>query len=119
LPVPLPEVGSLSETPATIRDFQANSILLDVNAKENALLVLAETWYPGWRAEIDGQPGICVPANMWMRGIPVPAGEHMVRVYFHQNYLLPGVVISVASLCALVIALFWPMTMKFAGVEAG
>jgi len=75
-----------------------------VEAKTNALLVLAEAWYPGWRAKIDGQPAACVPANTWMRGVPVPAGRHEVRLYFRQDYLLPGFLISVTSLGLLVAA---------------
>jgi tetratricopeptide (TPR) repeat protein len=68
-----------------------------VEAKEKALLVLEEAWYPGWRAEIDGRAVVCVAANIWMRAVPVPAGRHQVRLYFHQNYLLPGLLISLAS----------------------
>ena len=65
--------------------------------------MLAEAWYPGWRAEIDGRVCNCVPANIWMRAIPVPAGRHLVRVYFHQNYLLLGLLISLASISALLV----------------
>jgi Bacterial membrane protein YfhO len=108
LPFQLRETNAQPGTTATIRSFQANSILLNVNAKENALLVLAEDWYPGWRAEVDGRVCDCVPANIWMRAVPVPAGEHQVRVYFHQNYLLPGALISTASACLLLILLLRP-----------
>jgi len=59
--------------------------------------VVAEAWYPGWRAEIDGRECPCVPANAWMRAIPVPAGRHQVRLHFRQDYLLPGLLISVLS----------------------
>jgi uncharacterized membrane protein YfhO len=76
-----------------------------VDAKTNALLVLTEAWYPGWRAEIDGRVCACLPANLWMRAIPVPAGRHQVRVYFHQDYLLPGLLISLASAGVLLLVL--------------
>lgn len=89
-------------TLAHIQKFSLGSIQLDVDAKENALLVLAEAWYPGWRAEIDGRKISCIPANLWMRAVPVPAGQHQVRVYFHQDYLLVGLLVSTASLALLV-----------------
>jgi hypothetical protein len=94
---PLPPTSALAGTPASIRRFEPNELLVDVEARTNALLVLAEAWYPGWRAEIDGRAGACLPANIWMRAVPVPAGRHLVRVYFRQNYLLPGLLISLAS----------------------
>jgi len=75
-----------------------------VEAKQDALLVLAEAWYPGWRAEIDGKVCACVPANGWMRAVPVPPGRHQVRVCFHQDFLLPGLLISLASTGLLLVA---------------
>ena len=93
---PLPPTNSPPGI-AAIRRFEPESLLVDVEAKEKALLVLAEAWYPGWRAEIDGQACACLPANIWMRAVPVPAGRHQVRLYYRQDYLLPGLLISLAS----------------------
>ncbi len=108
LPVSLPRERALAGTAANIRRFEPNGLLVEVDAKANALLVLAEAWYPGWRAEVDGRACACVPANLWMRAIPVPAGRHLVRVYFHQDYLLPGLLISLASAGGLLLVLAWP-----------
>ena len=93
---PLPK-ESFPHSPASIRRFEPDSLLIEVESKEKALLVLAEAWYPGWRAEIDGRVATCLAANLWMRAVPVPAGRHQVRLYFRQHYLLPGLLISLAS----------------------
>ena len=105
---PLPQVAPWPGTTATIRRFEPNWLLVDVEARTNALLVLAEAWYPGWRAEIDGQVSECVPANGWMRAVPVPAGRHQVRVYFWQDSLVQGLVISLGSLVLLLVAMTRP-----------
>ena len=101
---PLPQVSAWPGTAAAIRRFEPKGLLVDVEARTNALLVLAEAWYPGWRAEIDGRAAVCVPANIWMRAVPVPAGRHLVRVYFRQDYLLLGFLISLASVGLLLVA---------------
>jgi len=106
-PWPLPRDAALPGTVATIRHFEPNELLIDVQATQDALVVLAEAWYPGWRAEIDGRAFACLPANLWMRAVPVPAGRHQVRVYFHQDYLLPGLLISLASISVLLLTLAW------------
>ena len=105
---PLPTRTLLRDTPASIRRFEPNSLLVDVDAKQRGLLVLAEAWYPGWRAEIDGRVSACVPANTWMRAVPVPAGRHQVRVFFHQNYLVPGLLISIVSAGLVLLAVVKP-----------
>jgi len=89
----------------TIRRFEPNQILLDVEAKEPALLVLLEPWYPGWKAQVGGTTVNALPVNAWMRAFSIPGGRHDVRVYYHQNYLQIGAVISLAAWAALVTAL--------------
>jgi hypothetical protein len=105
---PLRQENSLPGTPVSIRRFEPNSLLVDLEAKESALLVLAEAWYPGWRAEIDGRVCACMPANIWMRAIPVPAGRHQVRLYFRQDYLVPSLLISLVSVSLLLVAVARP-----------
>jgi tetratricopeptide (TPR) repeat protein len=105
----LPGPGKLlPATPASIRRFEPNSLLVEANAKERGLLVLAEAWYPGWRAEVDGRACACVPANTWMRAVPLLPGRHQVRLYFHQDYLLPGLLISAISTGLVLLALVKP-----------
>jgi hypothetical protein len=94
---PLPVQAAAEGAEVLIRRFEPNAISLDVTARENGLLVLAEAWYPGWKAEIDGKVMPMLPANYWMRAVPVTAGRHQVRVFFHQNYLIAGGIISLVS----------------------
>jgi len=46
-------------------------------------LVLADSWSPDWRAEVDGAPALIVRANMAVRAVKVPAGSHTVT-FTHQ-----------------------------------
>jgi uncharacterized membrane protein YfhO len=74
------------------------------SADAPAILVLAEPWYPGWRATIGGRPAEVFPVNGWMRGLVVPAGQSDVEFTFHSRLLAAGLGISLAS-AALVLAL--------------
>jgi hypothetical protein len=93
----LPLKSSWPRTAVPIRRFDPNSLVLDVDARTNALLVLAEAWYPGWKAQVNGKTERSVPANLWMRAVPVPQGRTEVRVFFQQNYLWTGAVLSFVS----------------------
>lgn len=47
------------------------------------ILVVAETWAPGWSARVDGNPAPLIPVNLAFRGVPVPPGPH--RVVFRYS----------------------------------
>jgi len=106
-----PFATGLTVTPATsagsarIRSFALNSLEIDIESPGDALLVIAEAWYPGWHATIDGREVPCLPVNGWMRGVPVRAGRHQVRLRYEQEGLLLGLAIS--ALAATVLIGLW------------
>jgi hypothetical protein len=67
-----------------------------VRASRPALLVLADNYYPGWRARVDGRETPVYQANHTFRGVVVPAGEHTVAFTFEPGDLLKGLYISLA-----------------------
>ena len=94
----LPSDDPSASVPVSILHYDPNTIQVDLNASRDGLLVLAEAWYPGWHARIDGRVLDAIPVNFWMRGFPVPAGKHRVEVFFRQRHLGGGAVISMISL---------------------
>ena len=105
-PLALPEQGAPFDGRATLTRFEAERISIIVESAAPALLVLAEPWYPGWEARVNGLPAACVPANAWMRAVLVPSGRSQVEMTFHSTYLLPGVSISLAALSIILLLLF-------------
>jgi uncharacterized membrane protein YfhO len=69
------------------------------------LLVMSDTFYPGWRAYVDGQPTSVVRANYALRGICLPAGNHEVVFRFEPVLLRVGIVLSVIGLAVMMTAL--------------
>jgi hypothetical protein len=66
------------------------------------LLVLADAYYPGWRATVDGAPASIYPADVAFRGVPVPAGEHRVVFTYRSTPLRAGAILSLLGLIAIV-----------------
>jgi hypothetical protein len=101
--IPLPTNGPPAE-PIEFQRFGNNEIEFTVKAEQNALLVLAEVWYPGWRAEVNGENVATQPANYWMRATSIPAGESKVRLYYREKKLPLGLAISLLGLIAALVA---------------
>jgi uncharacterized membrane protein YfhO len=89
--------------------FASNEITIEVNAAADGLLVLSEIHYPGWRAIVDDQPAPVVRADQLLRGIPVPAGRHIVKVWYAPNSARIGLIISALSLILITGVAAWTM----------
>jgi hypothetical protein len=67
---------------AHIEHYSANRVIVHTSAAGPALLVLSDTYYPGWEADIDGVPASILQANLCQRAVVVPAGEQTVTFRF-------------------------------------
>ena len=59
-----------------------NRLELLVKGTERNLLVLSDTYYPGWKAFVDGTPQRIYQANYAFRAIPLGAGTHGVEFVY-------------------------------------
>jgi len=59
-----------------------NRLQLRVETKEDSLLVLSDTYYPGWKVFVDGNPEMIYRANYTFRAVPLSAGTHQVKFVY-------------------------------------
>jgi hypothetical protein len=69
------------------------------------LLVITESFHPGWQASIDGQPAPIMRANRDFMAVPVEAGEHRLELQFRPASLRHGAMLSSLGLGLIVGAL--------------
>lgn len=83
---------------ARVVAFANETVTVRTHSSAPATLVLAEAWYPGWEATVDGQPARGFPVNGWMRGVHVPAGTAEVEWRFRQRWFTTGCAVALAAL---------------------
>jgi hypothetical protein len=86
--------------------YEPSRIDLSLRASRASLLVLSETYYPGWKAWIDEQPTQIHSVDVALRGVVVPAGAHRLRMEFRPVILLVSLGISLGTAILLVISAF-------------
>lgn len=72
--------------------------------KAPGYLVLADLWYPGWTAAVDGTPAPILRANGAFRAVFLPAGEHEVAFAFVSRSFQAGAALSLLTLLGLAAA---------------
>ena len=55
-----------------------------VSGAQPALVVVAEAWFPGWEARVDGHRAPVVEADGAFLGVPVDAGAHVVTLQYRR-----------------------------------
>jgi hypothetical protein len=86
---------------ATLTASTENSLTIAVDAASPSLLVVHDTYYPGWHAFIDGREYPILKANWTFRALAVPSGEHTVRMVYQPVSFSVGAIISMISCIAL------------------
>jgi hypothetical protein len=76
------------------------------NANCRAMVVIAETNYPGWRATVDGAPvRIWAPYGV-LRGIVVDKGSHRIELTYRPASVIWGAICSVVGLLVVLVLQF-------------
>ena len=83
-----------------------DEIVLQARLRSDGLVFLADAYYPGWHARVDGREQPIFPANLAFRAVAVPAGEHTVEFHYVPTQLYRG--FQLAGLAsALCLVLWW------------
>jgi hypothetical protein len=92
--------GSQGATLALLQ-YDLTKIKIAVESDQAGYLVLADSYYPGWQATVDGQAAPIERANYAFRAVPVAEGAHTVEMIFRPITWYLGLAMS--GLTALVL----------------
>ncbi len=97
---PLPTVSSRQPfTPAAYESSDPDRVEIRATTIAPGLLVVADTWMPGWSAELDGTPTAILKGNRAQRIVVLDrAGDHRVVMTYTAPGLAMGKAISLAAL---------------------
>jgi len=99
-PLDLPAV---SQTPpqagqARIVQYEPERVVIETDAPADGILVLTDTYTPGWQARVDTQPAEVYVADYAFRAVRVPAGRHRVEFVYAPASFAVGSALSMAAL---------------------
>jgi hypothetical protein len=91
----------------TVRDYRPGHFDLQVDAARPALLVVAESYYPGWEASVDGVAAQILRTNYISQGILVPGGCHTIKLNYAPSPFRYGLAVSLVSLLGVLALALW------------
>jgi len=99
---------------ARINNYTNQSITIRASLNGQGVLVLADSFYPGWRVYVDGSENEILRANFFFRGVLLSEGEHLVEFRYQPLSFTVGLIISLMTLGGVIIwtFVFRPLTGK-------
>jgi hypothetical protein len=85
---------------ATIATRLASRVEIRATLACRGMVILADTYYPGWTATVDGAPARVWEADGALRGVVVDRGSHDIVFAFRPTRVYAGAAMSAAGVAA-------------------
>ncbi|MGE5216505.1 MAG: YfhO family protein [Chloroflexota bacterium] len=90
-----------SDSEVKIVRYANSDVVIQATLAGSGVLVLTDSYYPGWKVFIDGKEGSILRANHFFRGVQLSPGTHRVEFRYEPLSFRIGLAISLISLLTL------------------
>ena len=77
-----------------VQEHAPNRVRIQVKMACKGMVILSDTFFPGWRATIDGASAPIYEVNAAMRGVIVPAGAHTLTFQYRPASVVWGALLT-------------------------
>jgi hypothetical protein len=110
------QAASPSANSAVVRISRYENTRVECQVKTDSpgYVVLLDSWYPGWKARLDGREVEVLRANYAFRAVAVPPGTHTLEFFFAPASFQLGAVITFATiLIGIATAVFFAIKQRY------
>jgi hypothetical protein len=96
-PVSLGDKGGV-QGEARILEYENHLVNIQASLDRPGILVLADSFYPGWNAYVNGRQEKIYRANLFFRAVALSAGTHSVEFRYEPRSFAIGRAVSIVTL---------------------
>jgi len=86
------------EAKSKILRYENTFVTMEAETNDDAILVFLDSYYPGWKAYVNGKETSIARANHFYRAVSVPRGKHRVEFKYEPLSFEIGLIISSMTL---------------------
>jgi hypothetical protein len=90
----------------TIQTYTPGEVKLAASLGCRGMVILTDTWFPGWTATVDGRDAVIHEAYGFLRGVVVDGGAHVITLRYRPRSVLLGALSTGFCLLWAIIAAF-------------
>ena len=100
---PVPAIPACSNSASgadavDVKEDHGSRVTIGVRLACPAMIVVSDTYFPGWRAYVDGHSTEIYSVNGAMRGVLAPAGAHLVAMRYRPMRVYAGAALSLLGI---------------------
>jgi hypothetical protein len=88
---------------------EPNRVELRAQMKCRGMVILTDTYFPGWRARVDGHSAEIYETNGFVRGVVVEGGEHSIEMVYRPVSFVAGLALTLLGILAALWASIFPI----------
>jgi hypothetical protein len=116
-PARFPRTGAAADR-VTITRYEPDDIDISAELDGSGWVVVSNTWYPGWRASVDGREVPLLRADASVMAIPVPDGRHAVTLRYRPASFARGMLLTLLGLLFSIVGMIYVLVRERRGVTA-
>lgn len=99
----------VAEEAVSILSYRPEEVVIEAFVKEPKFLVLSDSFYPGWKAYVDGREVALYRADYLLRAVHLDSGHHNIIFRFSPLSYYAGKYITIITLCFLILIFAFPL----------
>jgi hypothetical protein len=115
-----PQLASCGDDDIWMPRHEPNYVVIKAEMSCRGMVILTDSWFPGWHATVDGRAAVIEKAYGAFRGVVVDGGDHTIEMRYRPWSVFVGATItSIAALVALWMAVGGNAKTELAADERG
>jgi len=97
------DILTATDKTVNITDYGSQSVFMETKSEKPGILFLSDTYYPGWKAYIDGKEEEIYRANYFVRAVRIPRGKHTVKFIYDPFSFKIGSFITILAILGIIL----------------
>jgi hypothetical protein len=103
-----PPLESCAGDSVRVVQHYPDRVVLEARMACRGIVILSETYFPGWRATVDGLPANLYDVNGFARGVIADQGDHRIEMVYRPTSVILGASLTLLGVLLALAAALMP-----------